>query len=505
MKRRAATHPLLKRLTGPRAALTSRGHSNEDSDNDGDDDYDDRSLSFDELERGSAVVAAALARRGLAKGERVAWVVRSSVDAVVVLVGCLRRGLVVVPVNPGYQEQELAHLLDDSGATLVVEDVGADGPCAPLAAVLGARPLTTTAALCAGEVADDISVDVDVDDEDLALLIYTSGTTGRSKGCAHTAGGLARGIDALMSLWGVSDDDVIVHALPLFHVHGLCVALLGALLRGATTRLLPRFSAEAVVDAAATGGTVFMSVPTMIHRLLGHLDARPVDGAVLGRLRLLSCGSAALSADHLVAFRDKTGLTILERYGMSETLITLSNPLHGARKPGSVGRAVPGTSLRIVDDELQVKTPGMMRGYWNRPDADAEVFVDDGWFTTGDVVSVDDDGAVSIVGRASQDILKVGGYKLSTREIEEQLERHPAILEVAVVGEPDAEWGERVVAVVALRKAPAGQPPFTLTLQDAQAAVHLHESKKPRRLVVVDALPRNALGKVQKPLVKALL
>ncbi len=480
MKRRLRRHPLLGAIDGARAALID----------------DERSLSFDDLGQRSALVAAKLMRAGLDKGERVALVVRSSIDAVVVLVACMRRGLVVVPINPGYQEQELAHVLDDSGAALVIED---DGPSLALRAVLGDRRHLTTALLCSGADAQSDDVDVDVDDDDLALLIYTSGTTGRSKGCAHSAGGLARGLGALMELWGVDDDDVIVHALPLFHVHGLCVALIGALLRGATTRLVRHFSPGHIVDAISAGGTVFMSVPTMVHRLLTHLDAHPDDGAVLGRLRLLTCGSAALSAQHLVAFREKTGVTILERYGMSETLITLSNPLHGERKPGSVGAAVPGTSLRVIDDELRVKTPGIMRGYWQREDADREAFDDEGWFKTGDVVAVDDGGAVRIVGRSSQDILKVGGYKIATREIEEQLEAHPAVLEVAVVGEPDVEWGQRVVAVVVLR---AG---FSLSLPEVQAQVRLHESKKPRRLVVVDGLPRTALGKVQKSLVKTLI
>jgi acyl-CoA synthetase (AMP-forming)/AMP-acid ligase II len=253
-----------------------------------------------------------------------------------------------------------------------------------------------------------------------------------------------------------------------------------------------------VVAAARGGATVFMSVPTMVHRLLGSLDD---DGAAaLGALRLVTCGSAALSAEHLRAFAARTGVTILERYGMSETLITLSNPLVGERRAGAVGWPVPGTAVRVVDDELQVRSPGTMKAYWNRPDADAEAFVADPdggrWFRTGDVVTLDDDGCVRVVGRASQDILKVGGYKLSTREIEEQIEGHPAVREVAVVGLPDAEWGERVCAVVALR------PGATLTLTELQAHVRLAEVKRPRELVLVDALPRNALGKVMKSALK---
>jgi len=456
---------------------------------------DGLTLSFAELDDRSAGVAAALAHRGLGKGDRAALVLRSSLDGVVCLLGCLRRGVVVVPVNPGYQGAELAHVLADSGAVLVIEDEA----CAALHALgpgparVGSRALVDEGAATAD------AADAALHEDDLAMLIYTSGTTGRSKGCAHTVGSLAAGVAALMALWGVTDADVVLNALPLFHVHGLCVCLLGALSRGACTRLLPRFSPEAVVDGARRGATVFMSVPTMIHRLLGALDD---DGAAaLGSLRLVTCGSAALPAEQLRAFEARTGVTILERYGMSETLITLSNPLEGERRAGAVGWPVPGTAIRVVDDELWVSSAGAMKAYWNRPDADAEAFVTDAvgqrWFRTGDVVALDDDGCVRVVGRASQDILKVGGYKLSTREIEEQIEGHPAVREVAVVGVADAEWGERVCAVVALREG------ATLTLAELQAHVKLAEVKRPRELVLVDALPRNALGKVMKAALKA--
>jgi len=456
---------------------------------------DGAALTFADLDDLSARVATALARRGVAPGDRVAVAVRSSLDGVVCLLGCLRRGAVVVPVNPGYHEAELSHLLADSGAALVIEDEPSD----PLRAIIGSVPLVTSAALVAESADADPAADAAAREDELAMLIYTSGTTGRSKGCAHTHRGLASGIDALMSLWGVCPDDVVLNALPLFHVHGLCVCLLGALSRGACTRLVPRFSPEAVVDGARRGATVFMSVPTMVHRLLAALDD---DGArALSSLRLVTCGSAALSADNLRAFEARTGLTILERYGMSETLITLSNPLVGERRPGAVGWPVPGTLIRVVDDELQVSSPGTMRSYWNRPDADAEVFVTDAegtrWFRTGDVVALDPDGCVRIVGRASQDIMKVGGYKLSTREIEEHIETHPAVREVAVVGLADPEWGEKVCAVVVLH------PDTSLTLDELRAHVKLAESKRPRALVFRDELPRNALGKVMKSALKS--
>jgi len=455
---------------------------------------DELTLSFAALDELSANVASALARRGLSKGDRAALVLRSSIDGVACLLGCLRRGVVVVPINPGYQEQELAHVLADSGASLVIEDE----PCAALHALTARAPVVGSRALLEEGASTLDAADVALHGDDLAMLIYTSGTTGRSKGCAHTVAGLSAGIGALMDLWAVAPSDVVLDALPLFHVHGLCVCLLGALSRGACVRLVPRFSPAAVVDGARRGATVFMSVPTMVHRLLGALDDE--GASALSSLRLVTCGSAALSADHLRAFEARTGHTILERYGMSETLITLSNPLVGERRAGAVGWAVPGTRVRVVDDELQVSSPGTMKGYWNRPDADAESFVVDGegarWFRTGDVVTLDDDGCVRIVGRASQDILKVGAYKLSTREIEEQIEAHPAVREVAVVGVADEEWGERVCAVVALREG------ASLTLAELREHVKLAEVKRPRELVVLDELPRNAMGKVMKSALK---
>jgi acyl-CoA synthetase (AMP-forming)/AMP-acid ligase II len=448
--------------------------------------------------------------RLVSPGARVAVVGHGGDDLLVIVAAALAAGVVVVPVNPGYREGELRHVLRDAGCALVIDARGAvaagDVVLGDVAAALDI-PIVAAATLAAPPAEagdDDVGGDDPRSDDDPAMLIYTSGTTGRSKGCTHTRRTLREGLGPLMTLWGIGADDVVINSLPLFHVHGLCVAGLGPLQVGARVALLERFSPEAVRDAILAGGTVLMCVPTMIHRLIGWLDAHPDDAAIFARLRLVTCGSAPLSADQLEAFRARTGLTVLERYGMSETLITLSNPLVGERVPGAVGRPVPGTRIRVVDDELQVQTPGLMRGYWGRRDADAEVFVDDPspaghgrWFRTGDAVTVDDDGVVRIVGRLSQDILKVGGFKLSTREIEDEIARHPAVAEVCVVGLPDEEWGERVCAAVVLR------PGHALTLPALQAAVDLTAAKKPRALVVFDALPRNAMGKVLKSEVKA--
>jgi acyl-CoA synthetase (AMP-forming)/AMP-acid ligase II len=428
-------------------------------------------------------MSARLARLGVAPGDRVACFAEGDLDVIAALLACHALGAVWVPVNPGYQDAELCHVLEHSGASVVL----CDGPRRARAGPR-ARPLSswwTRGAPRSHRAQDD----------DPALLIYTSGTTGRAKGCPLSFGNIVAAVGALSALWELGPNDEVVHALPLFHVHGLCVALHGALLRGTRTRRLARFSPAAVVDAVRAGGTVFMGVPTMYRRLLDHLDAHPADGPVLARARLFTAGSAALPADDLLAFERHTGHRIVERYGMSETLITLSNPLHGARKAGTVGKPIAGVSLRVVDDELWVKGPGVMRGYWQDPAATAAAFSADGYFQTGDTVAVDGEGYVTIVGRTSTDILKVGGYKLSTREIEDQLATHGAVREVAVVGVPDREWGQRVVACVVPRD-PATPP----TLAELQAHVKLHEAKKPRGLCLLPSLPRNALGKVQKKL-----
>ena len=460
-------------------------------------------LSPRDLSDRAGQVAHQLGALGVKRGDRLALVTRGGVDSAALVLGALAAGVVVVPVNPGYLHDELRHVLVDAGVSLVVDatdDIDAGGPLAVTAAALGLPvvPVASLRRLPAAAVDEGVAEGAD---DLVAMLIYTSGTTGRSKGCTHTRRSLRTGLAPLMELWSVGADDVVINALPLFHVHGLCVGLLGPLWSGASVMLLPRFSPAAVVEAVVAGGTTLMCVPTMVHRLIAHLDEHPGDAAVLGRLRLVTCGSAPLSATHLEAFRARTGLTILERYGMSETLITLSNPLDGVRVAGAVGRPMPGTVIRVVDDELQVQTPGMMRGYWGRPDADAEVFIDSDtgrWFRTGDAVSVDDDGVVRIVGRLSQDILKVGGFKLSAREIEDEVLRHPSVLEATVVGLPDEEWGEQVCAAVVLR------PGLSLTLEALHEHVQLSSAKKPRALLVLDALPRNAMGKVLKSAVKAL-
>jgi acyl-CoA synthetase (AMP-forming)/AMP-acid ligase II len=432
-------------------------------------------------------VAANFMAAGLQPQDRVVLVARDGVDACVVALACLRAGFVLVPANPGYGADELHHVIDDSDARLVVAATPMEQLRVPCMTLVDAVTNHGQASIMTPHA------------DDMAMIIYTSGTTGRSKGCVHTHATLGAGVAALRSAWQMRPSDVLLHTLPLFHVHGLCVALLQALSSGATVQLMDGFSVGAVLAGAKAGATVWMAVPTMIVRIIDHLDGHPADRITLSSLRLVTCGSAALSATDLVRFEALTGQRILERYGMSETMITLSNSLVAdQRMPGAVGQPIGDVRIRLVDDELWVSGNSLMTGYWRRPDADALTFVadDDGrWLRTGDVASVDDNGMVRIVGRRSLDVLKVGGYKLSTREIEDALASHSAIAEVAVVGLPDREWGQRVCAVIVV--AAGAEVP---TLDELRQHVRLHESKRPRQLRVVEALPRNAMGKVQKQL-----
>lgn len=440
---------------------------------------------------------------GVGSGDRVAVLAPSSPNLVAAMLGTYAVGAVWVPINTRYREAEVRHILEDCQPSLVL--------CDPT--LRGALPAKVSAVVRDLEAPLPGHFEVKPLRGDApAMLVYTSGTTGRSKGATLSHAAVVHGIATLTDLWGWSRDDVLSLQLPLFHVHGLCIGVHGALLAGMCMRIHARFSAEAVVDDVAHHrASVFMGVPTMYTRLLSHLDENPDAAESLRSARLFTAGSAALPAADLEAFERHTGHRILERYGMSETLITFSNPLVGERRPGSVGLEVPGVRARVVDErgaavepgvigELQVQTPALMTDYWNNPKA-TEASFDGPWFRTGDVVVRDADGYVRIVGRMSVDIIKSGGFKISAREIEEVLLQHPAVAEAAVVGLPDATWGERIEAVVVLT---GPQPDAAATLV-AHASASLADYKKPRAVHVVDALPRNALGKLQKVALKRQL
>jgi len=420
--------------------------------------------------------AAELARQGVRAGHVVPWPAERTPQAVALHLGILRLGALSAPFNPQATPAERAHLLADSGAPRVVEPLRF-----PRAAPPPALP---------------------PDDARPALLLYTSGTTGRPKGVPLTHGMLRANLEALHAAWAWRPDDLLLHALPLFHVHGLVVALHGALHAGAACALLPRFeAAEVLAEVARRRATLFMGVPTMYHRLA----ALPPGGPDTSSVRLWVCGSAPLRAADRSAFRARCGAEPLERYGLSECLMLTSQPLHGARRAGTVGRALPGVSLRLVDPathapvppghvgEVQARGPSVFAGYWRAPERDAEAFAPGGWLRTGDLGRLDPDGTLTLVGRC-KDLILSGGFNVYPLEVEGALAGHPDVAECAVFGLPDADLGEAVAAAVV--PAP-GRTPDPAALREHLRA-RLAAYKVPRRWLLLDELPRTALGKVNR-------
>jgi acyl-CoA synthetase (AMP-forming)/AMP-acid ligase II len=480
-----------------------------------------RSYSFGDLDELSRRYAGGLRAMGIQPGDRVAVLSDPCPEAIIALLGHYRLGALHVPVNTRYRTGEISHILQDSGARVILTQAGSAA-----ADEAGRLPETdpprhrividsSGAAPASGDVRFDRLLEsaplraARPRDIDTAILIYTSGTTGPSKGVALSFQAIFDNTLAVTRLWRFSSDDRIALALPLFHVHGLCLGIHGALLHGATMLLYEKFDARRIVDSfAREGATVFQGVPTMYVRLLEELARSPEAASALSGGRLFTAGSAALSAEDFAAFESATGHRILERYGMSETLFTFSNPYED-RRPGTVGLPVPGCVARIVDDagreagegeagELLVRSNGMMTGYWNRDAETAAAFRKD-WFATGDIVLRGSDGYLTVVGRKSADFIKSGGFKISSREIEDVLRRHDAVREVAVVGVPDRVWGERIVAAVVLN--PGARAVSGEELQrelSAFCARFLADYKRPREVRVCEELPRNAMGKIQK-------
>jgi len=463
--------------------------------------------TFADLERETARYATLLAALGLRRGDRVLVQVEKSPAALFFYLGCLRAGLIFVPLNTAYRELELEHFLDDAEPALVA--------CAPerleaIQSLTGPRHIAHTYTLDAdgrGSLFDaargqpaEHAIEI-VAADDIAVILYTSGTTGRPKGAMITHANLASNARALHRAWGFRDGDVLLHALPIFHIHGLFVACNVALLNASTMLFLPKFDARTVI-AQLPRATVFMGVPTYYTRLL----AEPSFGKDACRhMRLFTCGSAPLLPQTFSEFHERTGHTILERYGMTETGMNTSNPLDGERKPGTVGPPLPGVQTRIVDTEdrevpagetgqLLVKGENVFKGYWRLPDKTAEEFTQDGYFRTGDLARVDADGYVSIVGRA-KDLIISGGLNIYPKEIEGYLDKLEGVVESAVIGVPHPDFGEAVVAVV-VRK------PESTALTEAGVIAALKSNiagfKVPKRVFVVSELPRNTMGKVQK-------
>ncbi|MGC8462280.1 MAG: AMP-binding protein, partial [Acidimicrobiales bacterium] len=424
-----------------------------------------RWVTAGELEEASRRAAHLLLGSGARAGERVVWSVGSSLDGIVAHLGALRAGLVVVPVNPTYGASEVAHIVADVRPRLAIVEEGARGRWGGVAAgddlVVVGTDLAGLVASGAGD-GDDALVDAARPD-DLALVCFTSGTTGRPKGAVLRHRNLVAGARSVALAWGWTEEDRLVHALPIFHAHGLCVGLYGTLTAGASAVVLPGFAPDAVAEQASAAPTsLFFGVPTMYHRLLtsGHL-------ARLARLRLCVSGSAPLAADLHGRCSEVLASPVLERYGMTETLMNVSNPLLGARRAGTVGFPLPGVEVRLsADGDVAVRGPNVFDHYWERPAATAEAFEpnpDGGspFFVTGDVGEVDDEGYLVLRGRSS-DLVITGGFNVYPAEVEDVLRAHPAVAEVAVVGTPSAEWGEVVTAFVVAD----GPPP---TVEDLAA------------------------------------
>ena len=440
-------------------------------------------LAAAELEERTAQLAGRLAAAGAEPGDRLLLSAGTSADLVLAHVAALRLGLVVVPVNTAYREREIAHVVRDCTPALALVDDDARGRWIEHAAAGPVRVLGPDVAVAArGAAAPELDA---TGPHDPALIVYTSGTTGTPKGALLSHGNLLAGVQAVRLAWRWAPDDRLVCALPLFHVHGLGVGLHGTLTAGASIVVRRRFEPDDALDAIrAHGATLFFGVPTMYARL-----ARGTRLAELGALRLCVSGSAPLPVALHREVATTAGQAILERYGMSETLMNTSNPDDGERRPGTVGLPLPGVELRLDDGgEIVLRGPNVFTGYWNRPEASAEAFAG-GWFRSGDLGAHDPDGYLRIVGRAKELIIS-GGYNVYPREIEEVLREHPGVFDAAVVGAPHPDWGEQVVAYVEGDAPAADLAVF--------AAERLAPYKRPKLINRVDSLPRNALGKVVK-------
>ncbi|MFH9202812.1 acyl-CoA synthetase [Streptomyces anulatus] len=479
--------------------------------------FGDLSLSYGRLAGAADALAARIADAG-----RVAVWATPTPETVIAVVAALRAGVPAVPLNPRTGERELAHILADSEPTAVLA-----GPDDALPTALERLRRVTVDARAAGAHTEDTAGGVlpaQEDPESPALIVYTSGTTGPPKGAVLPRRAVAASLDALEDAWGWTGDDVLVHALPLFHVHGLILGVLGPLRRGGSVRHLGRFSPDGVARELASGGTMLFGVPTMYHRLAEVLDGsghgspavgggspagtgRDALAGALAGARLLVSGSAALPVHDHERIAAATGRRVIERYGMTETLMNTGIRADGVPRPGTVGPPLAGVELRLAEEdgtvlgepgaigEIQVRGPNLFTGYLNRPDATAAAHTTDGWFRTGDVGTVDEDGYVTIVGRKATDLIKSGGYKIGAGEIENVLLAHPGVREAAVTGEEDPDLGERVVAWVVA--ADPGSPPPAEELADHVAA-QLAPHKRPRIVHYLDALPRNDLGKIMK-------
>ncbi|WP_030606151.1 acyl-CoA synthetase [Streptomyces fulvoviolaceus] len=456
--------------------------------------FGDRSLTYGELGAASGALAARIGGAG-----RVAVWATPALETAVAVLGAVEAGVAAVPLNPKSGEKELGHILSDSAPTVVLTAPGDELP----------SPLRHLERIDVDVHATGQGPGVHTTDADPALVVYTSGTTGPPKGAVIPRRAITATLDALADAWQWTGADVLVHGLPLFHVHGLVLGILGPLRRGGSVRHLGRFSTEGVTRELNDGATMLFGVPTMYHRIAQTLPDDPELAKALARARLLVSGSAALPVHDHERITAATGRRVIERYGMTETLMNTSVRADGEPRAGTVGVPLPGVELRLVEEdgspitsydgetvgEIQVRGPNLFTEYLNRPDATADAFTTDGWFRTGDMAVRDPDGYVRIVGRKATDLIKSGGYKIGAGEIENALLEHPGVREAAITGEPDADLGERIVAWIVPEDPQS--PPSTDELAD-HVARRLAPHKRPRVVHHLTALPRNDMGKIMK-------
>ena len=455
-------------------------------------------LTYGALLSETARAAAWLASIGVERGARAMVQVHKSPAAVILYLACLRAGVVFIPLNTAYQQSELAYFLSDAAPALLAATPGLPGATV---AFDGARALISGSLDTAPWASVETQLaTVQSGRDDAAAILYTSGTTGRSKGAVLTHGNLASNAKVLGLAWRWRDDDVLLHALPIFHAHGLFVALHCALLHASPILFHERFDAAAVIRDLPCA-TVFMGVPTFYTRLLADTA---FGAAVSSHIRVFISGSAPLLDATFDEFKLRTGQTILERYGMTEALMITSNPYDGQRIAGSVGPALPGVSVRVVAEDgrlaapgapgvLEIKGPNLFAGYWRNPEKTAQDHTADGFFITGDIATEDGAGVIRIVGRA-KDLIISGGYNVYPKEIELALDAFDGVIESAVIGVPHPDFGEAVVAVIS--RTPGVELDAAAIV--AALATQLAAFKRPKKIVIVDELPRNAMGKVQK-------
>jgi malonyl-CoA/methylmalonyl-CoA synthetase len=466
--------------------------------------------SYADIDRLSAGFATALRQEGVDAGDRVVVQVDKSAGAIALYLACLRTGAVYVPLNVDYTAAEVAYFLGDAAPALFVcrpESAGrltevAEQATVPVTHTLGVF-LDGSLGDLAGTLAP-LEALTERTPNDIAAMLYTSGTTGRSKGAMLTLDNLASNAATLHEYWGFRPGDVLLHALPIFHVHGLFVALHCAMLNASSVLFLRKFD-TAEVRKALPEATVMMGVPTFYTRLL---DCEAFDRKECRNIRLFISGSAPLSEQTFAEFEQRTGHRILERYGMTETSMITSNPLDGERVAGTVGYALPGIMVRVADEtgeplpagevgSVELKGPNAFAGYWQMPEKTAQEFRSDGYFITGDIGVLAQDGRLSLVGR-SKDLIISGGYNIYPREIESVIDELPGVVESAVIGIPHSDFGESVIAIVVASKHQAASEASIVEATAEQLA----RFKQPRRVILIDKLPRNSMGKVQKNILR---